>query len=199
MCRARIVIVIVGLAAIFEAGAAAGQDQQRIAPFVKPVQVHPGLPPLAVRVVPGPPSETDGTAHQIGRIEISRGGEPKPFQTLTVTGSASRYLTFSRFEDANFDGYADLLLGNDGGAKWGGYEIHFYDPASGQFIENDLSREMSRRLRGNNLVFHPDTARIELDYLESGSQGPVVETFVLEGSHLRRVGQATGVKLRRNM
>jgi len=96
--------------------------------------------------------------------------------------------------------YADLLLGNDGGAKWGSYEIHFYDPASGTFVENGLSREMSRRLAGNNLVFHPATARIELDHLVFGNQdSPAVETFVLEGSHLRQVGEETGVKLRRNM
>jgi hypothetical protein len=66
---------------------------------------------------------------------------------------------------------------------------------SGTFVENDLSREMSRRLRGNNLAFDPATARIEVDYLVYGCQdASVVETFVLQGSHLRLVEQQDRVR-----
>jgi hypothetical protein len=198
MNRAGIGIVLagaVGWVATFAAGAAEPLDKQA-PPFVKTVQVRPGMPPLEVRITPGPPSEREGTTpYPIGRIEISRQGEPKPFQTLAVTGNSPHDLTFSRFEDANFDGYADLLLGHDHGAKWEGYEIHFYDPASGTFVENDLSREMSGQLRGQELRFHPATREIELTSLVFGCQDrPVAEKLVIQGSHLRTVERTDRVR-----
>jgi hypothetical protein len=205
MRRAGIVIGLVGVAgwtATFAAGAAGPQagpaepPDQQVAPFVKTVQAHPGMPPFAVRITPGPPSAKEGTTpYPIGRVEISRQGEPKPFQTLTVTGNSPHDLTFSRFEDANFDGYADLLLGHDHGAKWEGYEIHFYDPASGRFVENDLSREMSEQLRGQNLYFPPATREIELTFLVFGCQDrPVAEKLVIQGSHLRTIERTDRVR-----
>jgi len=159
---------------------------ERIPPFVKTVELHSGLPPLEIRVTPAAASEAP--AAPLGRVEISRQGEPRPFQTITVTGEGYPVrLTFSRFEDANFDGYTDLLLGNAGGAKWTGYEVHFYDPGSGTFVQNGLSREMSEHLRGNGLRFHRATRKIEVDYLVFGGQKqPVAETYVIEGDHLRR-------------
>jgi hypothetical protein len=205
MRRAGIVIALVGVArwtATFAAGAAGPQAgsaeplDQQVAPFVKTAQVHPGMPPLEVRITPGLPSAKEGTApYPIGRVEISRQGEPKPFQTLTVTGNSPRDLTLSRFEDANFDGYADLLLGHDHGAKWEGYEIHLYDPASGTFVENDLSREMSEQLRGQNLYFHPGTREIELTSLMSGCQnGSMAEKLAIHGSHLRVIERTDRVR-----
>jgi hypothetical protein len=162
---------------------------ERIPPFVKTVELHSGLPPLEIRVIPATASEDP--AAPLGRVEISRRGEPKPFQTIVVTGEGYPvHLTFSEFEDANFDGYTDLLLGNAGGAKWGGYAIYFYDPRSGTFVQNGLSREMSERLRGNDLRFHRATGEIEVDRLVFGCQEqPVVETFVIKGNHLRQTGQ----------
>ncbi len=178
-------IVLFEIAAL---GAAAGQPT----PIVKTVEVHPGLPPLEVRIVPAATDEKAGPPHPIGRVEISRQGEARPFQTIEVSGyDGPRNLPSSRFEDANFDGYADLLLGNDGGAKWGGYEMYFYDPESGTFIQNGLSREMSERLRGNELKFDRVTQEIRVFHLVFGcpEKVPVVETYGVEGDHLRRTGQ----------
>lgn len=54
---------------------------------VRTLQVHPGLPPIAIRILPAPEPASAGTSpHLIGRVEISRRGEAKPFQTLDVTG-----------------------------------------------------------------------------------------------------------------
>src|SRR3954462_10063200 len=107
MRRAMTVIASLG------AGALIGADT---APAVRLLQVHPGLPPLEVRIVPEP-EDTGNEPHRIGQVELARRGESKPFQTLEVTGTGSprQLASFSRFEDANFDGYADLLLGHDGG------------------------------------------------------------------------------------
>jgi hypothetical protein len=162
-------------------------------PVLKTFEVHAGLPPLEVRIVPTSTDREAGFLHTIGRVEISRRGEPKPFQTIAVTGEGGPHsLLSSRFEDANFDGYTDLLLGNDGGAKWGGYAVYFYDPRSGTFVQNGLSREMSERLRGNELLFHRGTGEIEVNRLVAGCQenDPVSEAFVIAGAHLRQTGQA---------
>jgi hypothetical protein len=166
-----------------------GAAADRAAPFLKTVELHPGLPPLEVRVLPAAPSEDPKAP--LGRVEISRQGETRPFQTITVTGEGYPiHLTFSEFQDANFDGYTDLLLGNRGGAKWTGYAIYFYDPRSGTFVQNGLSREMSRILTANDLRFHPATGEIEVDRLVAGCQEqPVTITYVIQGSHLRQSGQ----------
>ena len=193
MSRVNVGIVLFGLL-----GMGLARDEP-VAPFVKTVRVHASLPPFEVQIVPGPPSQSAWNLpageqvrpHPIGRVEISRQGEAKPFQTITVTGLGSpSHLTFTRFDDASFDGYADLLLGHDGGAKWGGYEIYFYDPASGTFVENALSREMSEQLQGNDLRFRRASRTIELDHLVFGCQGEAMtETFALQNGHLRKTGQ----------
>ncbi len=185
MHRALILIACLGMGA----GALIGAETS---PAVRLLQVHPGLPPLEIRIHPGP-EDTSNELHRIGRVEIARRGDSQPFQTLDVTGNGSprQLVSFSRFEDVNFDGYADLLLGHDGGAKWVGFEIYFYDPVSGSFVQNELSREMSEHLTGQSLDFHRDTGEIELTQLPVGCQNGFVasETFVLQGSHLRKVGQ----------
>jgi hypothetical protein len=192
MRRILIPIVLLGIAATLGAAAAPGQQppEERIPPFVKTVELHPGLPPLEIRVIPAAPSEDPKAP--LGRVEIYRQGEPGPFQTITVTGEGYPIrLTFSEFEDANFDGYTDLLLCNTGGAKWGGYAIYFYDPGSGTFRQNGLSREMSERLQGNGLEFDRAAGEIRVAHLIFGcpEKFPVTETFVIQGGHLRRTGQ----------
>jgi hypothetical protein len=199
MLRARIVIV---LFALVGSGAFLNRTclaEEPVAPFVETVQVHAGLPPFEVRILPLPlPGSVDlqNQVHPVAHVEIYRRGESKPLQTLEVTGHGSPFrLQFSRFEDANFDGYTDLLLGQDGGAKWTGYEIYFYDPASGSFLQNGLSREMSESLRGNDLRFDRATGTIELNLLVFGCQGiPMTETFDIQGSHLRQIRQVDAVR-----
>jgi hypothetical protein len=162
-------------------------------PAVRTLQVHPGLPPLAIRILPAPEPASAGTSHLIGRVEISHPGEAKPFQTLEVTGdgSAQQLAAFSRFEDVSFDGYTDLLLANGGGAKWMGYEVFVFDPASGSFVQNELSREMSRQLGGQNLELHRAEKEIVVTHMAFGCQNGFVqsETFAVRGSSLRKVEQ----------
>jgi hypothetical protein len=184
MRRILISIAFCGLAATL------GAAQDPPAPVVRTVEVHAGLPSFEVRIVPTSRDEDAGAPHTIGRVEVSRRGEPKPFQTITVAGEGGpRGLVASRFEDANFDGYTDLLLGNDGGAKWSGYQVYLYDPASKSFVQNGLSREMSRRLTGQELEFHPATHQIELSHLPFGCQNGFVwtNTFAVQGSRLREI------------
>jgi hypothetical protein len=193
MPRVKLMIVLFGMigsGAVFAAGPPGTVPVDTVPPFVKTVEVHPGLP-FEVRVLPTPvqSGEVGNGPHRIARVEVYRRGRSKPLQTLEVTGySTPFYLQFSRFEDANFDGYADLLIGNDGGAKWSGYQVFLYDPASGTFVENALSRELSEHLGGQELEFHRLDGEIEVSHLVFGCQSaPVTETFEVKDSHLRQV------------
>jgi hypothetical protein len=182
---------------ILMAGALAGSQEKPAA--VKTLAGRAGQPSLEVRLFPFPvgkiastPPEQPNGPRPVARVEIARQGQSKPFQTLTVRGAsggavAPDLVKFSRFEDANFDGYADLLLANEFGATWMGYEVFLYDPAAGSFVENDLSRALSR-LGGQDLIFHRDTREIELTQLTATGPGRR-ERFVIQGSRLRQVGR----------
>ena len=69
--------------------------------------------------------------------------------------------------DLNFDGYADLGLYTDGGAKWSSHAYWLFDPAAGRFVENDLSRDLGR-LAANQVAAQPSTSTIEASYLAGG-------------------------------
>src|SRR5262249_39568015 len=117
--------------------------------------------------------------------------EPTPFQTIAVRGSGGieRLARFTRLEDANFDGYADLLVADDGGADWVGYEFYFFDPASGSFYQDDLARAMPARLRGPELRVRRITGGIALRQWVVGCRSGFVwlERFIVEGGHLVKV------------
>jgi hypothetical protein len=189
MWRVRLLTTLLGTIGAATAFAAGPVPVDPVLPFVKTVEVQAGLPPFEVRVLPAPSADAGSGPHPVAHVEIYRGGEQKPLQTLEVTGHGTPfYLQFSRFEDANFDGYADLLIGNDGGAKWSGYQVFLYDPVSGTFVENALSRELSEHLGGQELEFHPIDREIEVSHLVFGCpSAAVTETFAIEQSHLRQV------------
>ena len=46
-------------------------------------------------------------------------------------------------EDINFDGYLDFSVLTEFAARWGSRSYWVYDPASGLFVQNELTRELS--------------------------------------------------------
>jgi len=163
------------------------------------VQVAKALPPLTIRLLPptgGAATAGAAEPHEIGRLEIARPGEPAVLQTIVVrgTGNAESLARFSRMEDANFDGYADLLVAHDGGdggnvgAKGIGYEFYLFDPPSGTFVQDELAQEMSAQLHGD-LEIQRITGGITLRHRTQGcSTGFVwLERFLVEGGHLVKV------------
>jgi hypothetical protein len=72
-----------------------------------------------------------------------------------------------------------------------GYEVYLYDPASGSFVRNPLSREMSKQLGGQSLELHPATRELVVTHLPFGCQNGFVasETFTIQGESLRKVEQ----------
>jgi len=158
------------------------------------VRVARDLPPLEIRLLPptgGAATAGAAEPHEIGRLEIARPGEPAAFQTIVVrgTGGAESLARLSRLEDANFDGYADLLVASDEGGKGIGYDFYLFDPPSGTFVQDDLAREMSARLQGDSLELQRITGGIALRQKTAGCQTGFIwlERFVVEGGHLVKV------------
>jgi hypothetical protein len=164
-------------------------------PVAARVRVARDLPPLEIRLLPpaggaataGAPAEP----REIGRLEIARPGEPAAVQTIVVrgTGGAEPLARFTRLEDANFDGYADLLVASDVGARGISYQFYLFDPPSGSFVQDDLAREMSARLQGDSLELQRITGGIALRQKTAGCQTGFVwlERFVVEDGHLVKI------------
>src|SRR5262249_25651393 len=107
------------------------------------------LPPYRFHLIPNPTADAPGKGRQnIGGIEISRGRARSILQTIEVQSYAvASWLTQSFMaQDINFDGYLDIAVLDDHGAKWGSHNYWLFDKRTGHFIMNSLAREL-RRLR----------------------------------------------------
>jgi hypothetical protein len=79
-----------------------------------------------------------------GDIEVTRCRDGKPLQLLPIT--ASRPLNFGagfHAEDINFDGYLDFSVLTEVAASFKSNSYWVYDPASGLFVQNALTKELS--------------------------------------------------------
>jgi hypothetical protein len=78
-----------------------------------------------------------------GDIEVARCEDGKTIQLLPL--DAWQRMNFAptfHAQDVNFDGYLDLAILTEFGAKWGSHEWWIFDPASGKFVQNELTREL---------------------------------------------------------
>ncbi|HTQ78739.1 MAG TPA: hypothetical protein VMM92_02000 [Thermoanaerobaculia bacterium] len=160
-------------------------------PFAARVRIAPGLPPLAIRLIPKASGAASSEPAELGRIEISRPGEPAPFETLIAhgPGSPETFLRASRLADVNFDGYPDLLVAGQDEPKGLAYTFYLFQPKSRTFVEDALARDMGARLRGQLLEFQRITGGIALRQKPSGCQSGFVwlERFVVDGDRLVKV------------
>ncbi len=84
-----------------------------------------------------------------GDIEVAHCQDGKPLQLLRIT--ADQPINFGatfHAEDINFDGYLDFSVLTEFSAKSGRRWYWVYDPASGLFVENELTRELSENCLG---------------------------------------------------
>jgi hypothetical protein len=91
---------------------------------------------------------TADTAHPDAptKLELRVGAVDKaPDQILsfTVEAGAEAALASADVVDVNFDGYRDFWVLREMGAKWGRYDVFVYEPKSGKFIQDALSREVA--------------------------------------------------------
>src|SRR5215472_17122881 len=99
--------------------------------------VNKKLPPYKFRLIPDAAVKDNSGAnnhpHRVGRIEISTEKSPTPIQTIEVStrAGASNFRNSFTVIDVNLDGYLDIAVLDEFGAKWGRQNYWLFDKRSG--------------------------------------------------------------------
>lgn len=97
------------------------------------------------------------------KIEIIKGEENNLWQKIEIGGDISFYDTAAEWfnaQDINFDGYLDIGLRVDGGAKWGAFQYWTFDPKTEKFVESEIAKEF-RNIGGyNEIKFDKENKKI---------------------------------------
>jgi hypothetical protein len=150
------------------------------------VQIHPGLAPLRIHIVPDQVSSVPGghSPQHVGKIEISKQGSPGIDQVIEVQsfGDAAMLTRFFTMEDVNFDGYLDIGTLYEFGAKWGRYNYLVFDQKTGRFISTRLTNALAR-IGANERMFDPEHRTIHFSFLSLG-ETRIGETYKVQGERL---------------
>jgi hypothetical protein len=149
------------------------------------VQIHPKLPAYTLRLVPENESKaTEATeaSQLIGRIEVTPGSAAEPKQVIEVKTHAlpSMFVGCFTMKDINFDGYLDLGVLDEFGAKWGSYRWWMFEPKSGRFAITALTKELLK-VRGNMEL---EEAKRKIRNQNFVGTCPQNETYKISGSQL---------------
>jgi len=152
------------------------------------LKVNKDLPPYKVQLIPDL-AVMDGAGannppHRVGQIEIWSGNPVDPVQTIEVVTRAgiANFRGYFTAVDINMDGYLDIAVVDDFGAKWVRQKYWLYDKDSGRFITNSLTKDL-HRLTNNGIVLNPESKEIKVKFL-TVPPGIVSETYKLENGHL---------------
>ena len=156
------------------------------------LQISKDLPPYKIRLVPiGSKEESlgaDNPEHRVARIEISTGSPLRIVQTIDVDTrtAAIGFRDFFRVTDINFDGYLDIAVVDEFGAKWVRQKFWLFDKDSRRFITNSLTADLYR-LTDNKIDLHPETREITVSNLRVP---PAIQsrTYKVGEEHLELVG-----------
>ena len=120
------------------------------------------------------------TSLERARLEV-RGEGGRVIQTLRVRGKIGwdQFLTNARLLDVDFDGYADLLLLREFGAKWGEYDVWRWSPEAHRFVETAWTRALGAL---PNLTV--DRERHRLISYDIGPNEPSEDLFVVRNGRL---------------
>jgi hypothetical protein len=91
-------------------------------------------------------------------------------------------------EDLDFDGYTDLAVIREFGAKWGRYQVWRFDPHRRRFVQTRLTRALGRlpNLEANH-------ARQELRTFSIGPCDPWTRRYRVVGGRLHPVDENHGI------
>ena len=109
------------------------------------VDLHPGtvssvrMIELVATVDPDHPHAPTKLELRVGPVDKA----PEQVLSFTVEAGAEAALASADVVDVNFDGYRDFWVLREMGAKWGRYDVFVYEPKSGKFIKDNLSREVA--------------------------------------------------------
>jgi len=158
------------------------------------VEISPRLRPYLIRLIPGKDTRWSEKPRFVGKIEISRTGEDRVLQTIDVIAvqDVSSFTKTFCAEDINFDGYLDLKVLSEHGAKWGSYQYWVFDPTSGRFITNKLTRQLAE-IKANTRVWNSESRTLQVGFLNL-DQARIGETYRIEDAGLTLIGIEDRVK-----
>jgi hypothetical protein len=131
------------------------------------IRINRKLLPYTIRVIPDPNANSSDVSEPrptyVGTIEISSQNPSSKAQVIKAETIIwpQRMTHFFKAEDINFDGYLDLAVLYDGGAKWGRYKYWLFDKKTDRFVTNSLTRRLGT-LSYNTIDLNPKTKEIKL-------------------------------------
>jgi hypothetical protein len=148
------------------------------------VEISPRLDLYLFRLTPDSDARWSEKPRFIGRIQISRIGDDRVLQTIDVTAVTDVAFFTKTFcaEDINFDGYLDVKVLSDHGAKWGSYQYWVFDPISGKFITSELTRQLGE-IKANTRVWNAEFRTLQVGFLNL-DQARIGETYRIENAGL---------------
>jgi hypothetical protein len=161
------------------------------------VRIHPGLPVYRLRLLPDRPGTDDEPPvgqignpqlHHVARVEISLADSAAVLQTIDVESVTGAQMLTERFQlvDIDLDGYADLALFREGGGTWGSYTYWLFDPASGRFVRNALSRDLDA-IRSNGIVADPAAHTLQAPHLYYGCPLAAYDLYAVQDGRLQLI------------
>jgi hypothetical protein len=167
------------------------------------ISVKPGGPSFRITIRPLllKWQEGGGDAVHAGDIEVAGCLDGKSLQVFPIT--AWQPIDFGstfKAEDINFDGYLDFRVLTEFAAKFGSESYWVYDPATGRFVENELTRKLGENCLGaewrdtcwkaNGISFDAKKREISARYLIGvGQCGTPVDRYRVENNRLIVVHQ----------
>lgn len=153
------------------------------------LEIGLGLPPYRFQLIPdeSPAALAAGNSEKsrhVGRIEISRRGSAAPSQTIEIDSHlpATDVIQWFDAKDINFDGYLDLAIPFESGAKWMSFSYWYFDKSKGRFVTSALTDEL-RQVRANSIELDPQVREIHAWHLGNECPG-LHEIFKIVDGHL---------------
>ena len=104
---------------------------------------------------------TTDAVQRVGWIRVFSCETGHVVQSLEAesTSSPEQFLRWFQARDVNFDGYLDIAVVRDFGAKWGRQTWWVFSPASGKFISDEFTTALEQ-VSANGLVLEPTRQNI---------------------------------------
>ena len=131
------------------------------------IQINRKLPPYQIRLITDLSSYNASKEYlrpvHVGQIVIQK--PTSRAQTIEVKAIAGGKMFIGSFraEDINFDGYLDLAVLNEFGAKWVKYKYWLFDKKTGRFVANRLTGKLGR-LSYSNIDLNSKSKEIKIGF-----------------------------------
>jgi hypothetical protein len=156
------------------------------------VRVSANGPDVRLRLEPAAYPEPESNAvHTVGWIRVFSCESGGLLQSLQVGSSDNpkRFLQSFEVKDVNFDGYLDISVIREGGAKWVRQTWWMFSPALGRFVSDAFSKQLGE-VSHNGLELDSARQNVTARHLTDLSGcGPTKDIYHVEGGGLLLIHQ----------